>query len=105
MFVPNHTTHKGAHIRDAIDLKRTMFLVIIALIPCMLFGMWNVGYQYHLAIGETATLFENFIFGFWKFMPLIIVSYGVGLARTKTQDLRKDLILFNYYKNHTIDKL
>ena len=80
LFVPDHTTHKGAHVRDAIDLKRTMFMVIVALIPCLLFGMWNVGYQYHLAIGETATLFENFIFGFWQFLPLIIVSYAVGLA-------------------------
>ena len=53
LFVPDHTTHKGAHVRDAIDLKRTMFMVIVALIPCLLFGMWNVGYQYHLAIGET----------------------------------------------------
>ena len=95
LFVPNHTTHKGAHIRDAIDLKRTMFLVIIALIPCMLFGMWNVGYQYHLAIGETATLFENFIFGFWKFIPLIIVSYAVGLAVE---------FAFAIYRGHSVNE-
>ncbi|MEC8610295.1 MAG: NADH:ubiquinone reductase (Na(+)-transporting) subunit B [Bacteroidota bacterium] len=95
LFVPNHTTHKGAHVRDAIDLKRTMFLVIIALIPCMLFGMWNVGYQYHLAIGETATLFENFIFGFWKFIPLIIVSYAVGLAVE---------FAFAIYRGHSVNE-
>ena len=95
LFVPNHTTHKGAHIRDAIDLKRTMFLVIIALIPCMMFGMWNVGYQYHLAIGETATLFENFIFGFWKFIPLIIVSYAVGLAVE---------FAFAIYRGHSVNE-
>ena len=95
LFVPNHTTHKGAHIRDSIDLKRTMFLVIIALIPCMLFGMWNVGYQYHLAIGETATLFENFIFGFWKFIPLIIVSYAVGLAVE---------FAFAIYRGHSVNE-
>ena len=70
---------KSTHVRDAIDLKRTMFMVIVALIPCLLFGMWNVGYQYHLAIGETVGLFDNFIFGFWKFLPLIIVSGVVGL--------------------------
>lgn len=80
LFVPNHTTNKGAHIRDAIDLKRTMFMVIIALIPCLLFGMWNVGHQYYLAIGEEALFFDKFMLGFWKFLPLIIVSYVVGLT-------------------------
>jgi Na+-transporting NADH:ubiquinone oxidoreductase subunit B len=95
LFVPDHTTHKGAHVRDAIDLKRTMFMVIVALIPCLLFGMWNVGYQYHLAIGETATLFENFIFGFWKFLPLIIVSYAVGLAVE---------FAFAIYRGHSVNE-
>ena len=80
LFVPNHTTNKGAHIRDAIDLKRTMFMVIIALIPCLLFGMWNVGHQYYLATGEEALFFDKFMLGFWKFLPLIIVSYVVGLT-------------------------
>ena len=47
LFVPNHTTQSGAHIRDTVDLKRTMVIVIIALLPCLLFGMWNVGYQFH----------------------------------------------------------
>ena len=95
LFVPDHSTQKGAHIRDAIDLKRTMFMVIVALIPCLLFGMWNVGYQYHLAIGETATLFENFIFGFWKFLPLIIVSYAVGLAVE---------FAFAIYRGHSVNE-
>lgn len=81
LFVPNHTTHSGAHIRDAIDLKRTMIMVVIAMIPCLLFGMWNVGYQHHLATGITnATLMDNFLFGLQKVLPLIIVSYTVGLA-------------------------
>ena len=93
--MPDHTTHKGAHVRDAIDLKRTMFMVIVALIPCLLFGMWNVGYQYHLAIGETATLVENFIFGFWKFLPLIIVSYAVGLAVE---------FAFAIYRGHSVNE-
>ena len=95
LFVPEHTTHKGAHVRDAIDLKRTMFMVIVALIPCLLFGMWNVGYQYHLAIGETASLVENFIFGFWKFLPLIIVSYAVGLAVE---------FAFAIYRGHSVNE-
>jgi len=95
LFVPEHTTHKGAHVRDAIDLKRTMFMVIVALIPCLLFGMWNVGYQYHFAIGETATLVENFIFGFWKFLPLIIVSYAVGLAVE---------FAFAIYRGHSVNE-
>ena len=63
LFVPDHTTHKGSHIRDAIDLKRTMVLVIVALIPCLLFGMWNVGHQYYTAVGEEANLMAKFIFG------------------------------------------
>ena len=50
LFVPGHTTENGVHIRDAMDLKRTMFTVVIALIPTLLFGMWNVGYQHYLAM-------------------------------------------------------
>ena len=80
LFVPDHTTKEGTHIKDAIDLKRTMFMVIVALIPCVLFGMWNVGYQYSIASGESMTFMQQFSFGFWKFLPLIIVSYAVGLA-------------------------
>ena len=80
LFVPNHTTNKGSHIRDAIDLKRTMFMVIIALIPCLLFGMWNVGHQYYLATGQEGLFLDKFMFGFWKFLPLIVVSYVVGLT-------------------------
>ena len=72
LFVPDHTTHKGAHVRDAIDLKRTMFMVIVALIPCLLFGMWNVGYQYHLAIGETASLVEILFSDFGSFYPSLL---------------------------------
>ena len=80
LFVPGHTTKEGTHIKDAIDLKRTMFMVIVALIPCVLFGMWNVGYQYSIASGESMNFIQQFNFGFWKFLPLIIVSYAVGLA-------------------------
>jgi Na+-transporting NADH:ubiquinone oxidoreductase subunit B len=80
LFVPDHTTHKGTHIKDAIDLKRTMAFVVLAMLPCILFGMWNIGDQYYSAINIEATFFENLIFGFWKFLPLLIVSYAVGLT-------------------------
>ena len=80
LFVPDHTTHGGTHIKDAIDLKRTMALVVLSMVPCILFGMWNLGDQYYKALNMDSTFFENLIFGFWKFMPLLIVSYAVGLS-------------------------
>ena len=80
LFVPDHTTHGGTHIKDAIDLKRTMALVVLSMVPCILFGMWNLGDQYYKALNIEASFFENLIFGFWKFMPLLIVSYAVGLS-------------------------
>ena len=80
LFVPDHTTHKGTHIKDSIDLKRTMALVVLSMLPCILFGMWNIGDQYYKALNVEATFFENLTFGFWKFMPLLIVSYAVGLS-------------------------
>jgi len=81
LFVPDHTSQSGTHIHDAIDLKRTMFSVIIALIPCLLFGMWNIGYQHFIATGQlNPDLLESFLYGAWKVLPMIIVSYGVGLG-------------------------
>ncbi|MCX7862487.1 MAG: NADH:ubiquinone reductase (Na(+)-transporting) subunit B [Bacteroidales bacterium] len=80
LFVPNKVTKQGSHIRDAIDLKRTMSVVIIALIPALLFGMYNVGYQYYKAIGQEASFFDMFWFGFLKVLPIIIVSYVSGLT-------------------------
>jgi len=80
LFVPNTVTKSGSHIRDAIDMKRGMITVVIALLPAMLFGMYNVGFQHFKAIGATAEFWEMFLFGFWKVLPLIVVSYGVGLA-------------------------
>ena len=80
LFVPGHTSHSGAHVRDGIDLKRTMNTVIMALIPTLLFGMWNVGYQHYLALGETVGFFDQFLFGAIKVLPLVVVSYGVGLG-------------------------
>ena len=80
LFVPNTVTHKGTHIRDSIDLKRTMTMVIIALMPALLFGMWNTGYQHTLATGTSMDFWQTFFYGFWKVIPLVIVSYGVGLS-------------------------
>lgn len=80
LFVPDKVTHKGSHIRDAIDMKRIMSMVIIAMLPALLFGMWNVGYQHHLSLGITATLWQNFLFGFIKVLPIIVVSYVSGLT-------------------------
>lgn len=80
LFVPKHTTVRGAHIRDVRDLKRTMFMVVIALIPAMLMGMFNVGYQHYNMLGETVSFLQMFWFGFLKVLPIIIVSYVVGLG-------------------------
>ncbi|MDY4042358.1 MAG: NADH:ubiquinone reductase (Na(+)-transporting) subunit B [Marinifilaceae bacterium] len=82
LFVPNRTTSSGCNIRDAVDLKRTMIIVVIALIPALLFGMYNVGYQHFKAIGALADtgFFELFFYGLWKVLPMIIVSYVVGLG-------------------------
>jgi len=80
LFVPGHVTQKGSHIRDGIDLKRTMFMVVMAVMPAMFFGMWNVGYQHFLNIGETATFMETFFYGLLKVLPLVIVSYVAGLG-------------------------
>jgi len=80
LFVPDHTTKKGSHIRDAIDLKRTMITVLIALMPALLFGMWNVGQLHFIAIGESFTLMKAFTYGALKMLPLIAISYGVGLS-------------------------
>jgi Na+-transporting NADH:ubiquinone oxidoreductase subunit B len=81
MFTPNHVTKKGSHVRDAIDLKRTMMLVIIALIPCLLFGIYNTGYQHYRVLGELEVIsFWEIIFkGALVVLPLVVVSYGAGL--------------------------
>ncbi|MEO7264275.1 MAG: NADH:ubiquinone reductase (Na(+)-transporting) subunit B [Ferruginibacter sp.] len=97
LFVPDHTTaSEGAHIRDAIDLKRTMILVVLSLVPCLLFGMWNVGYQHYHAIGiPGASLMDNFIFGAGKVLPLVIVSYVSGLTVE---------FIFAIIRKHTINE-
>ena len=83
LFVPNTTTAKGAHIRDCNDIKRVMIVVVLALIPAMLMGMYNIGYQSQLqglAELEGAGVFGLFWYGFLKMLPMIIVSYVTGLA-------------------------
>lgn len=90
LYLPNETTHGGTHIKAADDLKRTMNIVIVAMVPCLIFGMFNAGYQHHLALGEITEkasgffgasfwTMDNFVVGLWKILPLVIVSYGVGL--------------------------
>ena len=78
--VPGTVTSKGAHIRDAVDLKRVMIIVVIALIPAALFGMWNTGYQTALATGADWGFWKMFWYGLFKVLPLFVVSYAVGLA-------------------------
>ena len=80
LFVPNHTTQKGAHIRDAVDLKRTMVTVIIALIPALFYGIYNTGYQYLIQTESNFTFIDAFIHGSLKVLPMIVVSYVVGLT-------------------------
>jgi Na+-transporting NADH:ubiquinone oxidoreductase subunit B len=80
LFVPNRTTFSGSHIRDSIDMKRTMSVVVIALVPALLFGMYNVGYQHFLSHGTEAGFWQIFWYGFLKVLPIIVVSYVVGLG-------------------------
>ncbi|MEM5538689.1 MULTISPECIES: NADH:ubiquinone reductase (Na(+)-transporting) subunit B [unclassified Olleya] len=91
LYLPNETTHGGTHIKAADDLKRTMNIVIMALIPCLIFGIFNAGYQHYAAIDAAAGItreaslfanfitWDNFVVGAWTVLPLVIVSYGVGL--------------------------
>ncbi len=97
LFVPDHTAPaQGTHIRDAIDLKRTMILVVLSLFPCLLFGMWNVGYQHYKALGITdASLWDNFIFGAGKVLPIVIVTYVSGLTVE---------FIFAIIRKHTINE-
>ncbi len=91
LYLPNETTHSGSHVRAADDLKRTMNTVIMALVPCLIFGMFNAGYQHYLALGEIQAAANGFFssefwslanltIGLWKVLPLIVISHGVGLG-------------------------
>lgn len=80
LFTPNHTTKSGAHIRDGIDLKRVMIIVVFALIPATLFGIWNIGYQHFSQLGIESSFLELFWYGAVRFLPMVIISYAVGLG-------------------------
>ncbi len=90
LYTPNEVTHNGTHVKAVDDLKRTMNTVIIALIPCLIFGMYNAGYQHYLAqgmidkasgfLGSSFWTIDNLIIGAWTILPLVVVSYAVGLA-------------------------
>ena len=78
-FTPHHETHRGAHVRDAVDIKRVMITVIYALIPCFVFGVWNAGRQYNVAHAVAEAGFvADMIRGLLIVMPIVIVSYAVG---------------------------
>ncbi len=80
LHVPGTVARKGAHVRDAVDIKRIMIIAVIAAVPAAIFGMWNVGYQHSLATGVSLNVLQAFWFGFLKVLPLYLVSYIVGLA-------------------------
>lgn len=81
LFTPNETSKSGVHIHDSNDSKRTMIMVIIALLPCCLFGMWNIGLQHFMAVGDPdRNFFSLFFYGFWAVLPQILTAYIVGLG-------------------------
>ncbi len=80
LYVPNHVTKKGSHLRDSFDMKRTMIVVVLALVPAILFGMWNIGYQHGLSVGENMGLIQNFFYGLLRLLPIIVVAYVTGLG-------------------------
>jgi Na+-transporting NADH:ubiquinone oxidoreductase subunit B len=80
LFVPKTVTAGGCHVRDAIDLKRTMTVVIMALTPALLFGIWNVGFQHYLSVNQAADFWSIFLYGLGKVFPMLAVSYIVGLG-------------------------
>lgn len=99
LFVPNETSKTGVHIHDCIDSKRAMSVVIIALLPALLFGMYNVGYQHNLAIGADPGFCMTFIYGLLAVLPKIIVSYVVGLgiefavAQWKNEEIQEGFLV------------
>ena len=80
LFVPNTVTKKGTHVRDCVDLKRVMIMVVLALVPAMLFGIWNTGYQHSLAFGLDWGFGDIVLYGLVKVLPLYVVAYLVGLG-------------------------
>jgi len=78
LFSTDERTHSGPHIRDSVDIKRVMILVVIALIPCYIFGAMNVGYQMAMALGQSSTMLENLLNGAMKILPIIAVAFASG---------------------------
>ena len=79
LFSPDHTTEaKGVQVKDAIDLKRLMMTVVIAMVPCLLFGIWNVGHQHYIAIGQVASFFQKMGVGMYVVIPMVLVAYTAG---------------------------
>ena len=98
LYTPNRVTSNGAHIRNYVDMKRNMIYVVIALIPCFLFGTWNIGYQHFLSLGETVTFWQIIGYGLLKIIPLYLVSYIVGLAIEFTfAELRHEEVNEGYF--------
>ena len=95
LFEPNHTTHKGSHIRDSVDLKRTMSTVIIALLPALIYGIYNSGFQHYSQLDVSFTFLDAFIHGSWKILPMIFVSYFVGLTIE---------FIFAVYRGHEVNE-
>ncbi len=99
MFVPSTTSKSGVHIHDSVDSKRTMTVVILALVPALLFGMYNTGYQHNLAIGANPGFWMTFIYGFLAVLPKIVVSYVVGLgiefivAQYKNEEIQEGFLV------------
>ncbi len=95
LFVPDKTTRTGSHIRDSIDLKRTMSAVIIAMIPALLFGIWNTGYQHYLSLGQDPGFLPIVGYGLMKVLPIIVVSYAAGLGVE---------FIFAQYRGHEVNE-
>ena len=95
LFVPNHTTKSGSHIRDAVDLKRTTVTVIIALLPALFYGIYNTGYQYFIQTNLDFTFLDAMLHGSKKILPMIAVSYAVGLLIE---------FIFAIYRGHEVNE-
>lgn len=95
LYVPNKVTVKGAHIRDGVDMKRAMIMVVIALFPCFLFGMYNTGLMHYSTLGQDVSFWTMFWFGCTKVLPMLVVSYAVGLGIE---------FIFAQYRGHEVNE-
>lgn len=99
LFVPNNTSKSGVHIHDAIDSKRIMSIVVVSMLPALLFGIYNIGYQHYLLAGVSASFVDMFVYGLLVMLPKLIVSYGVGLgiefvvAQIKKEEIQEGFLV------------